>query len=55
MSCRLTQTSRISIRIDGGGRDREQRADTPNSAAPVSAAITVTAPGMSTDFDITRG
>ena len=28
---------------------------TPSRLAPMSAAMTVITPGMSTDFDITRG
>ena len=54
-SCRRMKTSRVSIRIAAAVGIASSAPTTPSRAAPTSAAITVTAPGMSTDFDITRG
>ena len=54
-SWRRMNTSRVSIRIAAAVGIASSAPTTPSSAAPTSAAITVTAPGMSTDFDITRG
>ena len=51
----FTKTSRVSIRIAAAVGIASSAPTTPSSAAPTSAAITVTAPGMSTDLDITRG
>jgi drug/metabolite transporter (DMT)-like permease len=55
VSCRRTNTSRVSIRIAAAVGMANRAPTTPSNAAPTSAAITVTAPGTSTDFDITRG
>ncbi len=54
-SWRRMNTSRVSIRIAAAVGIASSAPTTPSRAAPTSAAMTVTAPGMSTDFDITRG
>ena len=54
-SWRLRKTSLVSSRIAAAVGIASRAPTTPSSAAPTSAAITVTAPGMSTERDITRG
>ena len=54
-SCRRTKTSLVSMRIAAAVGIASRAPTTPSRAAPTRAAITVTAPGMSTAFDITRG
>ena len=54
-SWRRMKTSLVSIRRAAAVGMASSAPTTPSSAAPTSAAITVSAPGMSTAFDITRG
>ena len=54
-SCRRMNTSRVISRIAAAVGMASSAPTTPSSAAPTRAAITVTAPGTSTDCDITRG
>ena len=55
VSWRRTKTSRTSIRIAAAVGMASSAPTTPSRAAPTSAAITMTAPGRSTERDITRG
>ena len=54
-SCRLMNTSRVISRIAAAVGMASSAPTTPSREAPTRAAITVTAPGTSTDRDITRG
>ena len=54
-SCRLMNTSRTISSIPAAVGIASSAPTTPSRAVPTSAAITVTAPGMSTDRDITCG
>ena len=54
-SCCRTNTSRVSSRIAAAVGIASSAPTTPSRAAPTRAAMTVTAPGTSTDRAITRG
>jgi hypothetical protein len=51
----LTTTSRITSSTAAAVGIASSAPTTPSSAAPTSAAITITAPGTSTERCITRG